>query len=233
MQYSSIFSISPYLTTFIKQYILCAIMVVVPWSVEAQNSTLKSCYLELLESRKKILAEAPPKQGVSSSLFDPSMGKLLRAGDEWEKCLIGKPIPGLEFKTIHGKVYNDSDLRGKVLVVNFWFKSCAPCVAEMPSLNKLYTEFKDENVLFIGFATDSEQALKPTYLNTGKFLFDIVPNSRSIANQFYFFGYPTTYIVDQKGRIVKAWTGYSKMMADPYEKAKPTLVKLLSAKQSK
>ena len=93
---------------------------------------------------------------------------------------------------------------------------------------RLYNEFKDENVLFISFASDNEQALKPTYLNSGKFLFEIVPNSRSIASKFKFFGYPTTYIVDQKGRIIKAWTGFSPLMGQPFDKAKPIITQLLS-----
>lgn len=225
---SDIFIIQTHTMGIVRQCLLCATMVVAPWSVQAQNSTLKSCYLELVESRKRILADATSRQGVLTSLFDPSMGKLMRANEAWEKCLIGKQIPSLDFVTMKGKKYNDSNLRGKVLVLNFWFKSCAPCVAKMPSLNKLYGEFKNENVVFIGFATDNEQALVPSYLNSGRFLFDIVPNSRKIAGEFNFTGYPTTYIVDQKGKIVRAWTGYSKFVTEPYGKAKPTILQLLS-----
>ena len=211
-----------------KPCLLGLILVVLPFATHAQKSTLESCYLNLLETRKQIQGNEPVRQGVLKSLFDPNVGKLLLANEAWETCLIGQKIPSLDFVTMNGKKYNDSTLRGKVLVLNFWFKSCAPCVAEMPSLNKLYSEFRDKGVVFIGFATDGEEALKPAYLNTGRFLFDLVPNSRNVAKQFYFMAHPTTYVVDQKGRIVQAWTGYSKFMEAPYDRAKPALVELLA-----
>jgi len=211
-----------------KKFILCFIIIASPIITKAQNSTLESCFLRLVESREQIEGNDSEKKGIPKSFYGSNSYKLKAASAEWSRCLIGKTIPNLDFITIKGKSYSNSDLRGKVLVINFWFKGCAPCVAEMPSLNRLYNEFKDENVLFISFASDNEQALKPTYLNSGKFLFEIVPNSKSIASKFKFFGYPTTYIVDQKGRIIKAWTGFSPLMGQPYDKAKPIITQLLS-----
>lgn len=168
------------------------------------------------------------KQGLNS-LSSRSSTEMQKAQNEWSDCVVGKMIPPLDFITISGKRYRNSDLRGKVLVINFWFKGCAPCVSEMPSLNKLVREFKDRDVLFIGFATDKEKDLIHIYHNSGKFLFDIVASSQGIANKFIFDGYPTTYIVDQNGRIVKAWTGNPLGLPHPYELSKPIISKLLSS----
>jgi peroxiredoxin len=175
----------------------------------------------------------PTKLGLNS-LSNPAILKLQNAVTEWSNCICGKMIPNLKFNTIKGKRYINSDLRGKVLVINFWFKACAPCVAEMPSLNKLRNEFKDKNVLFIGFSSDTDQTLKSAYLNPEKFLFEIVPNSREIEEKFFFYGagYPTTYIVDQNGRIVKTWTGYSIFTGEPYDIAKPIINQLLSHRKN-
>lgn len=209
----------------IAPYLLCFVIVVVPLAAKAQSAAFEPCASKLFEAFKQINESDSSKKLGLKSVLNSSALKMQGVYDEWAECIEGCSIPGLDFVTIKGDRRKDPDLQGKVLVLNFWFKGCAPCVAEMPSLNKLYHEFKGKDVLFIGFATDSEQALKPDYLDTGKFLFDIVPNSGNIAKEFKFAGYPTTYIVDQKGRVVKAWTGYVK---DPYETAKPIIYQLLS-----
>jgi thiol-disulfide isomerase/thioredoxin len=209
----------------ISRQLLCFTIMVVPFAACAQSTAFEPCASKLHESFKQIYESDSSRKLGLNYLSNPSHSKIQTVYEEWAECIRGQSIPKLDFTTLKGDGCNDPDLRGKVLVLNFWFKSCAPCVAEMPALNKLYNEFKGREVLFIGFASDSEQALKPTYLNTGKFLFNIVPNSGSIAKEFKFAGYPTTYIVDQQGKVVKAWTGYTK---DPYDIAKPIIERLLS-----
>ncbi len=200
---------------FARQCRICLLTIALPAAAVAQDADLEACFLKLIEARKQISGNTPPE---------------LSAMSEWSKCVVGKSIPKLNFETIRGKTYDDLQLRGKVLVINFWFKSCAPCVAEMPSLNKLYDEFKDKNVVFIGFATDDAELLKAGYQNSNKFLFEIVPSSGNMLRQFHFSAFPTTYIVDQKGKIVSAWSGYSPLMPEPYDRAKPIIQQLLSKK---
>ena len=193
----------------------------------AHGQTIQACGLKLYQAQKTIYANDTTQKYGLKHLSSRSSLELQRASNEWSECVRGKKIPDLEFTTINGKRYRNADLRGKVLVINFWFKGCGPCVAEMPSLNKLVKEFRTRNVNFIGFATDEEKALKPLYLNTGKFLFDISANSGGIAEKFVFAGFPTTYIVDQNGVIVKAWTGNMVSMGQPYDIVAPIIRSLL------
>ncbi len=212
----------------VRKYIIFLMVAISPLIANAQRPTIETCGLKLYEEHTRIYAnDTLRKQGLSL-MFNPSDIEMRKAWNEWSDCVRGKMIPSLNFVTINGKKYNDSNLRGKVLVINFWFKGCAPCVSEMPSLNKLRNEFKDKDVVFIGFATDAEKDLRPMYLNSEKFLFDIVANSQNIAKKFVFNGFPTTYIVDQNGKIVKAWTGNTIDMAQPYEISRPIINQLLS-----
>ncbi|GIW86003.1 MAG: hypothetical protein KatS3mg108_0327 [Isosphaeraceae bacterium] len=70
---------------------------------------------------------------------------------------IGKPFE-LEFQdAISGSTVSMADLKGKVVVVDFWATWCGPCVAEMPKMKNLYAEYKDKGVEFIGVSLDAPE----------------------------------------------------------------------------
>ncbi len=73
------------------------------------------------------------------------------------RAMIGKPF-NLEFTdAIKGNTVSMKDLRGKVVVVDFWATWCGPCVDEMPKMKKLYAEFKDKGVEFVGVSLDQSK----------------------------------------------------------------------------
>jgi thiol-disulfide isomerase/thioredoxin len=70
------------------------------------------------------------------------------------------------WQTPDGKSVDTEEWRGKVLVVNFWASWCPPCVEEMPTLDKLNTEFSSKNVLFVGIGIDSPSNIREFLQNT-------------------------------------------------------------------
>jgi thiol-disulfide isomerase/thioredoxin len=70
--------------------------------------------------------------------------------------------PAFSVTSLEGKQYDLASLRGKTVVLNFWFLGCPPCVAEVPELNKLVAEFKDKNVVFLALALDDEKRCAPS-----------------------------------------------------------------------
>src|SRR5688572_27232831 len=61
--------------------------------------------------------------------------------DKLRECFIGLKFPDFSLTSIDGKQFQLSELKGKVIMLNFWFIACAPCVAEMPLLNQLVEEY--------------------------------------------------------------------------------------------
>ena len=105
---------------------------------------------------------------------------------------------------------------------------CAPCRAEMPALNRLVTEYKGKNVLFFGFTPDKTATLTPDFFQQSPFNFKIVADDHSAINSFHISGYPTTYIVDQRGVIRQAWMAIDQLnQLEPYYKAKAAIDSLL------
>lgn len=114
---------------------------------------------------------------------------------------IAQKITDFEATTITGEKIKFSELKGKIVVVNFWFKACKPCLMEIPYLQKLTEKYKDKNVVFLALCTDSEETLK-NFLTTEKFEYKHIANARSIAQQWGVQGYPTNIVIDEKGNIV-------------------------------
>ena len=72
-----------------------------------------------------------------------------------------------ELIDMDGTVWKSENLKGSVVVFNFWFSACPPCKKEMPELNKLVEEYKNEKVVFIGVSLDSEDRVEDfTYMHT-------------------------------------------------------------------
>ena len=113
-----------------------------------------------------------------------------------------------------GDTISLSQFAGQPVVLNFWFPSCPPCVAEMPDFEQAYQKFKPDGVQFIGvqllgFDTveDGQKFVKKLGVNyllgpdsQGESTGDIVRNYR-IA------GFPTTVFIDRDHNVVRRWSG--------------------------
>ncbi|MCB9309709.1 MAG: TlpA family protein disulfide reductase [Lewinellaceae bacterium] len=91
---------------------------------------------------------------------------------------VNKPAPDFEVKDINGTVYKLSQLKDKTIVLNFWFTSCKPCIAEIPVLNELVDENKD--VVFLALAADKEDRIQ-SFLKKHSFHYNIVADALKIA----------------------------------------------------
>ncbi len=119
--------------------------------------------------------------------------------------------PAFSVTSLEGKQYDLASLRGKVIVLNFWFLGCPPCIAEVPELNKLVAEFKDKNVVFLALALDDEKALR-SFLKEKEFKYQVVPNASDIIMGKYEVSiFPTHIILDAEGNIVSELIGNKRL----------------------
>ena len=110
------------------------------------------------------------------------------------------PAPSFRVTSLDGEELESRSLRGKVVVLNFWFIGCAPCRAEIPSLNTLVDEFDQDKVVFIAFARDSEAPLR-SFLEKLPFKYKIIPSAADVIRKFNVSTYPTHIVIDQGGNI--------------------------------
>lgn len=111
-------------------------------------------------------------------------------------------VPNFTYTTLDGVTGSLEAHRGKVVVLDCWFISCAGCEIEKNSLNKLVESFKgDTNVVFLSIATNDEQALR-RYLEHAESKFQIVPNGYEICQKLGVEGYPTHIIIGKDGKTL-------------------------------
>ena len=123
---------------------------------------------------------------------------------ENKKATIGKKFPLTKEKTLSGKTITSDDIKGKPTLINLWFTSCAPCIEEMPVLNKIKAEYGDKfNFLSITF--ESEEKVKKL-LEKHKFDFEHIVNSKKLTTKLGFNGFPVNLFLDKDG-VVKIIEG--------------------------
>lgn len=93
-----------------------------------------------------------------------------------------------------------SDLKGKVVFINFWATWCPPCIAEMQSLQDLYNKYEDE-VVFL-FVTNDSAVKTNAFLQKHNYTLPSYTIKTALPNAFEHSTIPTTYIVNKKGNIV-------------------------------
>lgn len=123
----------------------------------------------------------------------------------------GTVAPVFEAPVIGGPAVNTGQLKGRVVVLNFWFIGCAGCITEMPKLNELAAKYSSNaDIEFIALAPNTEQELRD-FLARERFDYKMVGQARSIVNLFAFKGFPRNIVIGRDGKIaywrttVKAW----------------------------
>jgi peroxiredoxin len=103
---------------------------------------------------------------------------------------------------LQGKPWHLQDLRGKVVLVNFWATWCPPCRKEMPDLNALYNRFKDRG--FVVLAISDEEATKVApFIEERKIDYPILLDpGRKVNDLFQVEGIPKSFVYDRSGKMV-------------------------------
>ena len=104
--------------------------------------------------------------------------------------------------TLNGKPAHLSDLRGKVVLLNFWATWCPPCVDEAPSLNLLQQRIASRGGTVLGVSVDDDEDAYRQFLTTYGLLYPSYRDtSKKIAPEYGTSMYPDTYVINREGRI--------------------------------
>ena len=114
----------------------------------------------------------------------------------------GALAPQFTVKTLDGKTISSTDLKGKVVVLSFWFIGCPACMEMEPALNAFKAKFADrDDVVFLAMTADPAANVKK-YLSKERFDYLQAADAKEAMDPFVFRVYPKNIVIDRTGRIV-------------------------------
>lgn len=123
----------------------------------------------------------------------------------------GAAAPQFNVKTLDGKIISSADLKGKVVVLSFWFIGCPACMEMEPLLNAFKAKFAgNDDVVFLAMTADPTPNVKK-YLSKERFEYVQAADAKAAMDSFVFAMYPKNIVIDRTGKIVywrstiKAW----------------------------
>lgn len=113
-----------------------------------------------------------------------------------------EPAPDVEFQTLAGKPFRLNELKGQVVLLNFWATYCIPCREEIPALNSLQAELAGQGLKVVGASLDDNvDGVNAYQKSVAKFEYEVLLGGDDAKVKFEQSVLPTTYLIDRQGRI--------------------------------
>jgi thiol-disulfide isomerase/thioredoxin len=169
----------------------------------------------LTEAKKFLLAA---KDRISHPIVTEQLDKILSQHDgridylkrraKEQSAVLNQPSPRWETTDFKGRTYSIDSLRGKVVLLDFWYRGCGWCIRAMPQVKEVAAYFENQDVAVLGMNTDRDPndadfVIKKMGLN--------YPNlkARDIPEKYGVRGYPTLIVIDPSGIVREFHVGYS------------------------
>ena len=148
------------------------------------------------------LASLVRYEHVEASLNDNEDEQFRAAMARLEEDDRKREHPEFTLKDLSGKSWTFSELRGKVVLVNFWATWCPPCRKEMPDLETLYGRFGSKGFVVLGIS-DEEAAKVEPFIRERKVSFPVLLDpGRKVNEMFVVEGIPKSFVYDREGKLV-------------------------------
>lgn len=122
--------------------------------------------------------------------------------------IIGTDALDFTLKDTRGQKFHLDDLRGKVIILDFWASWCGPCRVSMPTLQHLYEKLSDKGLVVLGLDVGEEAVEVDQFAKQESITFPLLLDSEpEITAEYFVDAYPTTIVVDRQGRIAYRGTG--------------------------
>ena len=130
-------------------------------------------------------------------------------GQEDRGALASRNAPDFALKDVNGDICRLTDLRGKVVLLNFFATWCGPCRQEIPDFVRLYAGLKDKGLEIIGVSLDQEgEAVLRPFIKHYSISYPIVLGTSKVTHDYGgITGVPTTFLIDRNGIISNYFTG--------------------------
>jgi peroxiredoxin len=141
---------------------------------------------------------------------------LTQEAKRWAE-VVGKPAPAWELKDLDGKPHALADYKGKVVVLDFWYRGCGWCMKAMPQVKQLADDFKGQPVAVLGMCTDPDEKDARFVVDQMKLKYPVL-RAQGVPEKYKVQGFPTLIVIDPKGVVRAFHVGHSATLHDDVAK---------------
>jgi len=131
-----------------------------------------------------------------------NLPQVVRATQKLEEIDKRRQQANFTLSDLQGKTWTLQELKGKVVLVNFWATWCPPCRKEMPDLEKLYKEFAGQGFVVLSISDEDLAKVRP-FIEKGRFSYPVLLDpGRKVNDEFVVEGIPKSFVYDRDGKLV-------------------------------
>lgn len=166
----------------------------------------------------KNIETQPKKLSESSWFYSTYKTDFKLRKDEKKKLLTGSLAPEFELKVFdENKFVSLKDLKGNVIMLDFWIKNCTACIESVPHLNELQEKFKSKKFKLVSINSyDSQEKIK-WFQNKYQVKYPILIDGKKIAEKYGVAAYPTVILINQRGEIIFTREAFDEKIAGEIE----------------
>lgn len=129
----------------------------------------------------------------------------------------GSVAPGFSLQSLDGATVSLAELRGRVVLINFWATWCEPCKQEMPAMERLYQHHRDAGFELLAISVGEEEAPVRAFRDERSLTFPILLDpEKGVSAAYQTYRFPETYLVDRQGVVVERYIGPRQWDHDAY-----------------
>jgi thiol-disulfide isomerase/thioredoxin len=189
---------------------------------------------ELLQEARARLAEARAQVTLPEPIA--ALDEALQNHDKYSQYqlqdakrfaeIIGRPAPAWEVKDLEGRTHSLEQYRGKVLVLDFWYRGCGWCMRAMPQVKEVARHYRGRPVAVFGMNNDRNEDDAKFVAREMQLDYPVL-RSMDLPGKYGVHGFPTLIIIDQQGKVSDIHVGYSPQL---FEEVTAAVDRLLEAK---
>ena len=130
-----------------------------------------------------------------------------------------RPAPDFELRSLDGKAFRLSSLKGTVVLMDFWATWCEPCKDSAPLFQKFFDRYRKDGFNVVGVSVDSDPEGIPAFLAEHKVSYPVLLDMDNEAMRLYRVrGIPNLFLLDRRGQVRKHWIGWDDSLRPVLEK---------------
>jgi peroxiredoxin len=182
-----------------------------------ETGKAKSIFAETVTKLEE--ARAAMKTPVFQTALDERLTQSAKYFDRWVEeaervaAMRRQPMADWQATDLDGKVHRLADLRGKVVIMDFWYRGCGWCMTAMPQVNRLAETFRNDPVQVLAMSTDTDETDSRVVVDAMGLKYPVL-KAAGVAKLLAVEAFPTLIVVDKSGKIREFHVGYSPQLYD-------------------